>query len=214
MFTGRMPRKTFNVIGSRQNAPGVVRSLSLQSSDTVVQFVTSDITLPASAAAEFTTRQKLTGASSGYISDSFTLDSNAFIITSGINAGRGYSIARFTFTGSDTLDGFLVLDNSNYGVHNGYIVGVSGTGAFAGKFIVGTFQGTFKNPPNYYDYEGSGSITICSIPPPVGGIIVELATAEAYPSALTSQWQLLAVTTAIITAATIFAKKRAILKNH
>ena len=208
------PEATFSVTGSRESAPGEIRVSSLYSSDTVVQFATSDMTLPENATAGFTTRQKLIGTSSGYIAGSFTLDSNAFIITSGTYVGRGYSIARFTFTGSDTLDGFLILDNSNYGVHNGYIVGASGTGVFAGKFIVGTFQGTFKNPPNYYDYEGSGSIRICSIPPPVGGIIVEPATTEAYPNAFASQWPLIAITAAIIAAITMLAKKRAILINH
>ena len=139
-----------------------------------MQFTGADITLDANAPAEFTTRQKLTGTSTGALTGSFNIDSNAFIISSGTYGGRGYSVARFMFTGSDgTVDGFLILDNSNYGVHNGYVVGVSGTGAYVNKIFLGSFGGSFTGPPNFYDYSGSGSVHACSIPPPVGGIILD-----------------------------------------
>jgi hypothetical protein len=144
------------------------------SGDVVMQFTGADITLDADAPAEFTTRQKLTGTSTGALTGSFNIDSNAFIISSGTYGGRGYSVARFMFTGSDgTVDGFLILDNSNYGVHNGYVVGVSGTGAYVNKIFLGSFKGSFTGPPNFYDYSGSGSVHACSIPPPVGGIILD-----------------------------------------
>ena len=168
---------TFSVSGSRAGAPGELRTVSLMSGNVVMQFTTSDITLAADASAQFTTRQHLTGTSTGALVGSFDLDSNAFIIASGMHVGKGYSVARFAFTNPDgTVDVFLILDNSYYGVHNGYIVGVSGTGAFVNKIFLGTFSGTFTNPPNYYDYEGSGSVRVCSIPPPVGGIILDAKT--------------------------------------
>ncbi|MCF3653344.1 MAG: hypothetical protein L2C94_004185 [Aigarchaeota archaeon] len=169
---------TFSVSGSRVGAPGELRTVPLMSGgDVVMQFTTSDITLAANASAQFTTRQHLTGTSTGALVGSFDLDSNAFIITSGTHVGKGYSVARFAFTNPDgTVDGFLILDNIYYGVHNGYIVGVSGTGAFVNKIFLGTFNGAFTNPPNYYDYEGSGSVRVCSIPPPVGGIILDAKT--------------------------------------
>jgi len=163
----------FDVSGSRANNPGETRSLTLLSGDKIMQFTTADITLDSDAPAEFTTRQKITGTATGAISGSFILDSNALIITGGTYAGRGFSVARFTFTGSpDTMDGFLILDNTNYGVHSGFVIGVSGTGKFANKIIVGSFSGTFTSPPNYYDYSGSGFVNICSLPPPIGGEIM------------------------------------------
>jgi hypothetical protein len=144
------------------------------SGDVVMQFTRADITLDANAPAEFTTRQKLTGTSTGALTGSFNIDSNAFIISSGTYGGRGYSVVRFMFTGSDgTVDGSLILDNSNYGVHSGYVVGVSGTGAYVNKTFLGSFGGSFTGPPNFYDYSGSGSVHACSIPPPVGGIILD-----------------------------------------
>jgi hypothetical protein len=165
---------SFSVSASRASSPGERRPLNLMSGDVVMQFTGADITLDANAPAEFTTRQKLTGTSTGALTGSFNIDSNAFIISSGTYGGRGYSVARFMFTGSDgTVDGFLILDNSNYGVHSGYVVGVSGTGAYVNKIFLGSFGGSFTGPPNFYDYSGSGSVHACSIPPPVGGIILD-----------------------------------------
>lgn len=205
------PEGTFSVTGTRKATPGIERSLSLSSSDTIVQFTTSDITLPANAGAGFTTRQRLTGTSSGYIAGLFTLDSNAFVIATGTYEGRGYSVARFTLTDSgDTLDGFLILDNSflpSFYVQNGFVIGASGTGKFAGKFLIGTFQGEFVGPPNYYDYEGSGSVRICSILP-VGGVI-EPAAIEAYTN-FQIQWLLPAATAIIIAGIIMLSKKGAI----
>jgi hypothetical protein len=72
------------------------------------------------------------------------------------------------------MDGFLLLDNTNYGQHKGYVVAHSGTGAFYNRYFIGSFDGTFYNPPNYYDYKGSGTLKACQVPPPprpVGGIL-------------------------------------------
>lgn len=199
---------SFSVSGSRANAPGVVRSLTLSASDTIMQFIATDIILPSNAPAQFTTRQRLTGTSSGAISGSFILDSNALIIAGGTYAGRGFSVARFSFTGSpDTIDGFLILDNTNFGVHNGFIVGTSGTGAFANKILIGTFQGSFITPPDYYDYQGSGSVAICSIPPPIGGEIMAQNIKGASSGVLTTLWIYGAIFVAIIAIAAILIKK-------
>ncbi|MEM3942103.1 MAG: hypothetical protein QW829_04445 [Candidatus Bathyarchaeia archaeon] len=199
----------FDVSGSRANNPGVTRSLTLSSGDKIMQFTTADITLDSDALAEFTTRQKITGTATGAISGSFILDSNALIITGGTYAGRGFSVARFTFTGSpDTMDGFLILDNTNYGVHSGFVIGVSGTGKFANKIIVGSFSGTFTSPPDYYDYSGSGSVNICSLPPPIGGEVITQYV-EASSSVISpALWIFMAATIMTITIAAAILKKR------
>jgi hypothetical protein len=158
---------SFSVSGSRAANPGENRNFGLSTGDVVVQYAYPDITLDANAAAYFVTLQKLTGTATGALSGSFTIDSNAIIIASGTYAGRGYSVARFSFSSSDgTMDGFLLLDNTNYGEHKGYVVAHSGTGAFYNRYFIGSFDGTFYNPPNYYDYKGSGTLKACQVPPP------------------------------------------------
>jgi hypothetical protein len=158
---------SFSVSGSRAANPGENRNFGLSAGDVVVQYAYPDITLDANAAAYFVTLQKLTGTATGALSGSFTIDSNAIIIASGTYAGRGYSVARFSFSSPDgTMDGFLLLDNTNYGEHKGYVVAHSGTGAFYNRYFIGSFDGTFYNPPNYYDYEGSGTLKACQVPPP------------------------------------------------
>ncbi len=172
-----------------------------------MQFTTNDITLGANAPAEFTTKQKLTGTSTGALAGSFNLDSNAFIITSGTAAGKGYSVARFAFTSPDgTVDGFLILDNTNYGVHNVYIVGVSETGAFVNKIFLGEFRGTFTNPSNYYDYTGQGSVRVCSIPPSVGGIILDAEIAST--TMLASLWAYASLIAIIMAAIMIILRRK------
>ena len=169
---------SFSVSGSRAGSPGENRGFSLKLNDKVVQYAYTDITIDAdNTGAYLVTRQKLTGTASGALSGSFTIDSNAIIIASGTYAGRGYSVARFSFSSPDgTMDGFLLLDNTNYGQHKGYVVAHSGTGTFYNRYFIGSFDGTFYTPPNYYDYKGSGSLKACQVPPPrvtppVGGIL-------------------------------------------
>ena len=200
--------ESFSVSGSRADNPGEMRSVSLISGDVVMQFTESDITLGANADAEFTTKQRLTGTSTGALAGSFELDSNAFIITSGTYAGRGYSVARFAFTNPDgTVDGFLILDNSYYGVHNGYIVGVSGTGAFINKIFLGEFRGSFTNPPEYYDYEGTASVYACSIPPPVGGVILDSNVKVTSTSIVAPPWAYASLIAILITITALILRR-------
>jgi hypothetical protein len=202
------PLVEFDVSASRKDYPGETRSVNLDSGDVVMQFTTSDITLGAAATAQFTTKQKMDGTSTGALAGNLKLDSNAFIIASGTYAGRGYSVARFEFAGSDgTVYGFLILDNSNYGVHNGYVVGVSGTGAYVNKIFLGTFSGTFTGPPNYYDYSGSGSVRVCSLPPPVGGIILDNNVKVASTGIVAPLWAYVSLI-AIFMAVTVIILKR------
>lgn len=202
------PLVGFSVLASRADHPGEIRSVNLNSGDVVMQFTASDITLGAAATAQFTTKQKMSGTSTGALAGDLKLDSNAFIIDSGTYAGRGYSVARFEFTGSDgTVYGFLILDNSNYGVHNGYVVGVSGTGAYVNKIFLGTFSGTFTGPPNYYDYSGSGSVRVCSLPPPVGGIILDNNVKVASTGIVAPLWAYVSLI-AIFMAVTVIILKR------
>jgi len=200
-------QESFSVSGSRASYPGETRPVALISGDVVMQFTKSDITLTPDASAQFTTKQKLTGTSTGALAGSFNLDSNAFIITSGTDAGKGYSVARFAFTSPDgTVDGFLILDNTNFGDHYGYIVGVSGTGAFVNKIFLGTFSGTFTTPPYYYDYTGQGSVRVCSIPPPVGGIILDAEIAST--TMLASLWAYASLIAIIMAAIMIILRRR------
>ncbi|MBS7645010.1 hypothetical protein KEJ44_03085 [Candidatus Bathyarchaeota archaeon] len=159
---------SFSVSASRGQNPGENRGFLLQNGDKVVQYEYTDITIDAANTNVYlVTLQKLVGTASGGLAGSFTLDSNAIIISSGTYAGRGYSVARFSFTSPDgTLDGFLLLDNINYGQHKGYMAAHSGTGVFHNKYFIGSFDGTFYNPPNYYDYKGSGTLKGCRVPPP------------------------------------------------
>jgi len=202
------PLVGFSVLASRADYPGEIRSVNLNSGDVVMQFTASDITLGAAATTQFTTKQKMSGTSTGALAGDLELDSNAFIIASGTYAGRGYSVARFEFVGSDgTVYGFLILDNSNYGVHNGYVVGVSGTGAYVNKIFLGTFSGTFTGPPNYYDYSGSGSVRVCSLPPPVGGIILDNNVKVASTGIVAPLWAYVSLI-AIFMAVTVIILKR------
>ncbi|MEM1666395.1 MAG: hypothetical protein QXW12_03515 [Nitrososphaerota archaeon] len=201
--------KTFDVSGSRESAPGNTRTLNLQTGDTIVQFTRTDITLDSSASAEFTTKQKLTGSVTGGITGSFTIDSNALIITSGTYSGKGFSIARFAFEGSpDTIDGFLILDNTNFGQHDGFIVSVSGTGIFKNKILIGEFQGTFTGPPNYYGYQGTGDVRIYSIPYLVGGEIVVVQNNKLTSGILTTLWIYGATLIVLAVVAMMIFKKR------
>ncbi|MEM3754556.1 MAG: hypothetical protein QXE19_02570, partial [Candidatus Bathyarchaeia archaeon] len=73
------------------------------------------------------------------------------------------------------LDGFLLLNNINYGQHKGYIAAHSGTWAFYNKYFIGSLDDMFYGK-SYYNYKGPGTLKVCSVPPlsppslsPVGG---------------------------------------------
>ncbi len=163
-----------SITGSRAGSPGEIRNLALLAGDIVNQFTTADIVLPADASTEFTTKQTITGTSSGEVVGSFIADSNSLIISSGTLTGRGYSVVRIKFTSTiGNLDGFLLLDNTNFGEHNGFLVTVKGSGEFERLRYIGSFTGQFINPPDFFDYVGTASLRKCSLPPAVAGEIIE-----------------------------------------
>lgn len=127
------------------------RSLVLMSGDQIIQFTQPSIIIDDdNTPAEIHTKARLAGTASGDLVGTIDIRFNTLLILSGGYAGRGYTVGTFTFDdgSGNIVKGVIALDNSVFGVLNGFMVSTYESGIYSGCKIMGNFSGA------HYDLDG------------------------------------------------------------